>query len=111
MSSKPPQQPQQNKLFYRIGEVSRLAGLEQYVLRYWETEFPQINPDKGKTGQRLYTKKHLDTILLVKQLLYRDGFTIAGARRKLNSRAGQDSRAAVIESAKQELKEILELLK
>ena len=82
-----PQQPQQpSKLFYRIGEMSRLTGLEPYVLRYWETEFPQIKPDKGRSGQRLYKKKDLDTILLIKQLLYKDGFTIAGARKKLNGK-------------------------
>lgn len=110
MSSTPPQ-PSPNKLFYRIGEISRLTGLEQYVLRYWETEFPQINPDKGKSGQRLYTKKNLDTILLIKQMLYKDGYTIAGARRKLNSKADQDKTSAVIESVKRELREILVLLK
>jgi DNA-binding transcriptional MerR regulator len=90
--------------------VSRLSGLEPYVLRYWETEFPQIKPDKGKSGQRLYKKKDVDTILQVKQLLYKDGFTIAGARKKLNGRSGQDVEA-VIEAAKKELREILEILK
>ena len=81
------------------------------MLRYWETEFPQIKPDKkGRTGQRLYSKKDLDSILLIKQLLYKDGYTIAGARRKLNGRGDRDSEA-IIESAKRELKEILEMLK
>lgn|SRR5208283_3388700 len=103
-----PQQP--IKLFYRIGEVSRLTGLEPYVLRYWETEFPQIKPDKGRSGQRLYTKKDLNAILRVKQLLYTDGYTIAGARKRLNGRRAQDIEA-VIETAKQELREILEMLK
>jgi DNA-binding transcriptional MerR regulator len=111
MSSNPQQQQQPSKLFYRIGEVSRLTGLEQYVLRYWETEFPQIKPDKGKTGQRLYKKKDLDTIFQVKQLLYKEGYTIAGARKKLNNREEQDTAEAVIESAKKELREILEMLK
>jgi DNA-binding transcriptional MerR regulator len=112
MSSKPPQQqPQPNKLFYRIGEVSRLSGLEQYVLRYWETEFPQIKPDKGRSGQRLYTKKDLDSILQIKQLLYKDGYTIAGARKKLNHRGEQESLDAVLESSKKQLRELLELLK
>jgi DNA-binding transcriptional MerR regulator len=107
MSSKS-QQP--SKLFYRIGEVSRLTGLEPHVLRYWETEFPQIKPDKGKSGQRLYTKKDLDAILLVKQLLYKDGYTIAGARKRLNGRGAQDVEA-VLETVKKELREILEILK
>lgn len=112
MSSKPQQQPLHlpSKLFYRIGEVSRISGLEPYVLRYWETEFPQIKPDKGKSGQRLYKKKDLETILQVKQLLYQDGYTIAGARKKLNGKNGPEV-DAVIETAKQELKEILEILK
>ncbi len=98
-----------SKLFYRIGEVSRLTGLEQYVLRYWETEFPQLKPDKGRSGQRLYKKKDIDNILHIKQLLYKDGYTIAGARKKLNGKAGQDVEA-VLESAKKELREILEIL-
>ena len=72
MSSNP-QQPQPNKLFYRIGEVSRLSGLEPYVLRYWESEFPHLKPNKGKSGQRLYSKKDLDTVLHIKQLLYKEG--------------------------------------
>jgi DNA-binding transcriptional MerR regulator len=107
MSSNP-QQP--SKLFYRIGEVSRLTGLEPYVLRYWETEFPQIKPDKGRSKQRLYKKKDLDSILQIKQMLYKDGYTIAGARKKLNGRSEKDVEA-VIETAKRELREILEILK
>lgn len=110
MSLKPPQQ-QPSKLFYRIGEVSRITGLEQYVLRYWETEFPQIKPDKGKSKQRLYSKKDLDNILLVKQLLYKEGYTIAGARKRLHGKDELDNTLSVIESAKQELREILEMLK
>ncbi len=91
--------------------MSRLTGLEQYVLRYWETEFPQIRPDKGRSGQRLYTKKDLDNILQIKRLLYKDGYTIAGARKKLNGRGEEDDTKAIIESAKKELREILEILK
>ncbi len=110
MSSNP-QQQQSSKLFYRIGEVSRLSGLEQYVLRYWESEFPQLKPNKGKSGQRLYTKKDLDAVLHIKQLLYKDGFTIAGARKKLNSKGDRDALESAVETAKKELREILELLK
>ncbi len=108
MSSKPPQSA--SKLFYRIGEVSRLTGLEPYVLRYWESEFPQIRPDKGRSGQRLYNKKDLDYILTVKSLLYNEGYTISGARKKLNGK-GERSDETVIETAKKELREILEMLK
>jgi DNA-binding transcriptional MerR regulator len=112
MSSNPQQQQQQpNKLFYRIGEVSRISGLEQHVLRYWETEFPQIKPDKGKSKQRLYSKKDLDAVLLIKQLLYKEGYTISGARKKLNGKGDKDVFEPVLETAKKELREILELLK
>jgi DNA-binding transcriptional MerR regulator len=109
MSSNPPQQ-QPSKLFYRIGEVSRLTGLEPYVLRYWETEFPQLRPEKGKSGQRIYKKKDLENILRVKQLLYDDGYTISGAKKKLNGGRGRDLQD-VLDSAKNELREILEILK
>ena len=111
MSSNPQQQQPPNKLFYRIGEVSRISGLEQHVLRYWETEFPQIKPDKGKSIQRLYSKKDLEAVLLIKQLLYKEGYTISGARKKLNGKEGQDVVESVLDTAKKELREILELLK
>ena len=91
--------------------MSRLSGLEQYVLRYWESEFPQLKPNKGKSGQRLYSKKDLDAVLHIKQLLYKDGYTIAGARKKLNSKGDRDALELVIESTKKELREILEILK
>lgn len=106
MSLKP---PRPNKLFYRIGEMSRLTGLEPHVLRYWESEFPQISPDKGTSGQRLYTQKDLDTILRIKQLHYQEGYTISGARKKLNSHTEKDVES-VLDSVKKELNEILELL-
>jgi len=105
------QQPlQPSKLFYRIGEVSRISGLEPYVLRYWETEFPHLRPEKRKSGQRLYTKKDLDNILQVKQLLYQNGYTISGAKKKLRGRSGQDT-DDLLESTKKEIREILEILK
>ena len=109
MSSNP--QQQSNKLFYRIGEVSRLSGLEQYVLRYWESEFPQLHPNKGKSGQRLYSKKDLDMVLKIKQLLYKEGYTISGARKKMNGKGDRDALVAVVETAKKELRELLEILK
>ncbi|MCK9418963.1 MAG: MerR family transcriptional regulator [Nitrospirae bacterium] len=91
--------------------MSRLSGLEAYVLRYWESEFPQLKPNKGKSGQRLYSKKDLDAVLHIKQLLYKDGYTIAGARKKMNSKGDQDALESVIASTKKELREILEILK
>jgi DNA-binding transcriptional MerR regulator len=72
---------------YKIGEVCKLADLQPYVLRYWETEFPQLSPNKSGGGQRLYTQREVDTILRIKELLYRDGFTIAGAKKKLETDA------------------------
>ena len=70
------------RLYYRIGEVSRITGLKPHVLRYWESEFKVIRPYKGSL-QRLYRKKDLDLILKIKKLLYEDGFTIAGAKKKI----------------------------
>jgi len=91
--------------------VSRLSGLEQYVLRYWESEFPQLKPNKGKSGQRLYSKKDLDTVLQIKQLLYKEGYTISGARKKMNGKGDREVFESVIETAKKDLREILEILK
>ncbi len=73
------------RLFYRIGEAAKIAGVEPFVLRYWETEFPQIKPAKKSTGQRVYYEEDLKTILKIKKLLYEDGFTIAGARKALGN--------------------------
>lgn len=71
------------KLFYKIGEASEVAGVEPYVLRYWENEFPALQPRKTKSGQRIYTKKDLDLVLLIRRLLYEERYTIDGVRRKL----------------------------
>src|SRR5512136_646444 len=71
------------RLYYRIGEVSRITGLKPHVLRYWESEFRVIKPHKGGSLQRLYRKKDLDLILKIKKLLYEEGFTIAGAKKKI----------------------------
>lgn len=108
MSSNPQRNTGPNKEFFRIGEVGRLTGLEPHVIRYWETEFPQIRPYKTGSKQRLYGKKEIETILLVKRLLYEDGYTIAGAKKRLDN--GGDLEQAV-ELAKRELREILEILK
>src|SRR6266513_1977144 len=69
---------------YKIGEVCRMADVQPYVLRYWETEFPLLAPNKSGGGQRLYTRREIDVILRIKQLLYSEGFTIAGAKKKLD---------------------------
>ena len=79
------------KLFYKIGEVSRVVGVESYVLRYWETEFSFLNPRKSKSGQRIYAKNDVDLILQIKHLLYEEKYTIDGVRRKLGNDAEQQN--------------------
>jgi DNA-binding transcriptional MerR regulator len=72
-----------DKLYFRIGEVATLCRLPAYVLRFWETEFPQLKPVKSSTGQRMYRKRDVESVARIKRLLYDDGFTIAGARLQL----------------------------
>jgi DNA-binding transcriptional MerR regulator len=72
-----------SKLFFRIGEVASLVGVEPHVLRYWEREFRSIRPTKSAKGQRVYSRKDVENLLRVRDLLYRDGFTIAGAKKRL----------------------------
>src|SRR5437762_12624602 len=79
---------------YKIGEVCRMADVQPYVLRYWETEFPSLAPNKSGGGQRLYTRGEIDIILRIKQLLYSEGFTIAGAKKKLESEPFEPAAAA-----------------
>lgn len=73
------------KLFYKIGEVSRISGVESYVLRYWETEFQFLRPRKNKSGQRVYTKKDVETVLKIKTLLYDERYTIEGVKKRLGA--------------------------
>ena len=85
----------EDKQLYKIGEVCRMADVQPYVLRYWETEFPALAPEKSGGGQRLYTQREIDIILRIKQLLYSEGFTIAGAKKKLDGELdGGDVRPA-----------------
>ncbi len=79
------------KSFFRIGEVSRLTATKPFVLRYWETEFPMLQPVKSPKGQRLYRRQDVETVLKIKRLLYDEGFTIAGARRHLREQDGNGS--------------------
>ncbi|HEY8998616.1 MAG TPA: MerR family transcriptional regulator [Edaphobacter sp.] len=74
-----------DKLYFRIGEVSRLCDIPAYVLRFWESEFPQLKPHKGGTGQRLYRRRDVETVLHIKSLLYDEGYTIPGARQALKT--------------------------
>ena len=76
-----------DKLYFRIGEVAKLLSLPAYVLRFWETEFPQLKPTKSNTGQRMYRRREVELAIRVKKLLYEEGFTIAGARERLKAEA------------------------
>jgi DNA-binding transcriptional MerR regulator len=73
-----------NKLFFKIGEVCELTDTQPYVLRYWESEFPALAPAKNSSGQRIYRRKDIETVMRIKQLLYDEGFTIAGAKKRLD---------------------------
>ena len=75
------------KIYFRIGEVSALAKLPTYVLRFWETEFSQLRPTKSSTGQRMYRRRDVEFVMQIRKLLYEDGFTIAGARDRLREEA------------------------
>jgi DNA-binding transcriptional MerR regulator len=78
------------KLYYKIREVCEIIGVEAHVLRYWETEFPALSPPKSKSGQRTYRPKDIELLLQIRKLLYEDGFTIAGARKRLSTRRPAD---------------------
>lgn len=91
-----------DKLYFKIGEVSELLGVEPYVLRYWETEFPLLTPKKSGTGHRLYRRKDVELLLRIKHLLYEKRFTIEGARQTLQS----ESRAPKARTSKRAQKEL-----
>ena len=80
--------PYPDKLFYKIGEVSKIVGVEPYVLRYWETEFNFLKPRKNKSGQRVYIKKDVELLLAIKRLLYQERYTIEGVRKRLGFNSG-----------------------
>jgi len=109
-----------DKLYFRIGEVASLCRLPAYVLRFWETEFPQLKPVKSNTGQRMYRKRDVESVLRIKKLLYENGFTIAGARAQLRDEAKSErdqtalpfpTRPPVnVAYLRHELREILQIL-
>src|SRR5687767_13630740 len=84
-----------DKRTYKIGEVCRMAEVQPYVLRYWETEFPALAPTKSGGGQRLYSQREIDIVMRIKQLLYSEGFTIAGAKKKLETELDDDLQLTV----------------
>jgi DNA-binding transcriptional MerR regulator len=113
-----------NKLFFKIGEVCEITDTQPYVLRYWESEFPALAPAKNSSGQRIYRRRDIETVLRIKQLLYDEGFTIAGAKKRLEAElagradspqpsappvADERGRSALLE-VREQLREILTLL-
>ena len=102
-----------NKQYFKIGEVSSLTELETYVLRYWETEFKSIRPVRMGSNQRLYRRKDVETILEIKKLLYEEGFTIAGAKKKIvqNHKVEKESPVAKEEPSVLSTEPLRELLK
>jgi DNA-binding transcriptional MerR regulator len=119
-----------NKLFFKIGEVCEITDTQPYVLRYWESEFPALAPAKNSSGQRIYRRRDIETVLRIKQLLYEEGFTIAGAKKRLEAEmAGRvetpvpanettgvppdapgADRVAALRQVREQLREILTLL-
>jgi DNA-binding transcriptional MerR regulator len=123
----PPGDPEiPNKLYFRIGEVARLAGIKPYVLRFWESEFPALGPKKSGTGHRLYRRKDVELVLEIKRLLYEKRFTIEGARKYLDSKPKMSAMkpaahprvqgelfpgsGSIFQEIRRELTEILQLL-
>ena len=90
----------EEKLYYAISEVSRMTGLEPYVLRYWEKEFSMLKPKKNRGGTRLYTSKDIELINRINHLRTKEKLTIAGARTKLNLKRGSESKVQMVQSAK-----------
>jgi len=82
-----------DKLFFKIGEVAELTGTKPHVLRYWESEFKMLHPAKGESGQRIYRRKDVELIFSIKQLLYEENFTIAGAKKQLKKKRSNRSEA------------------
>ena len=105
-----------DKLFYKIGEVSKITGLPSYVLRFWESEFDFLRPQKGGGRQRVYTQKDVETLVQIKRMRYEQGYTIEGLRRRWNTRQGtqerKPSRAAleVLKRVRHDLNEMLKVL-
>jgi DNA-binding transcriptional MerR regulator len=100
------------KLYYSISEVSDLTGIPAHVLRYWESEFPQLHPKKSRTGNRTYQERDLEVIRKIKALLYEQRFTIAGAKVQLGPATAKTTNGdgTAIEDVRRELQEILDLL-
>ncbi len=112
MGSSPHKKLNTDKLFYKIGEVSNIAEVEPHVLRYWESEFSFLKPRKNKTGQRVYSRKDMELVLKIRDLLYKEKYTIAGVRNRFASKSQSTRTVSVqtIQGVKKKLKEILNTL-
>ncbi len=113
MESSAQTKPIPDKLFFKIGEVSEIADIESYVLRYWESEFPFLKPRKNKAGQRVYARKDLELVVQIKNLLYKEKYTIAGVRKKFSDNTITKNSVSIetIRSVRKRLKGILNILK
>lgn len=101
-----------NKLYFKIGEVSTIAGVEPYVLRYWESEFKAIKPSRTQSKQRIYRRKDVELILEIKKILYDEKFTIAGARKRLQSVKSENKKQLDLDfTVKKDQKKILKEIK
>lgn len=100
-----------DKLYFTIGEVSKIAGVKPHVLRFWEQEFPSLSPRKDDAGRRVYRKRDVETAVKIKRLLYEEKFTIAGARKALMGEELEPPEALTLDAIKNELKTVLALLK
>lgn len=101
-----------DKRYFRIGEASRIVGVQPYVLRYWESEFPQVRPQRADSNQRTYQKRDLEIILEIRRLLYEEKMTIEGARRRLREEKAKEGakEGLALEQIRRELREVLEML-
>jgi len=100
-----------DRMFFKISEVVQIAGVEAHVLRYWENEFVELTPRKTKSGRRQYTRRDIELIMEIKSLLYDDGFSIAGARKRLQKRKKTAAKEdAIIEAVRQTRKGLNEIL-
>jgi len=100
----------EEKKYFRIGEASKIIGVEPYVLRYWEKEFPQLRPKRADSRHRTYQKKDIELLLEIKRLLYEEKMTIQGAKKRLMERQKNKVKSKIIKEIKESLLEVLEIL-
>jgi DNA-binding transcriptional MerR regulator len=98
-----------DRLYYRIGDVARICGVEPYVLRFWETQFSALKPNKGGTGQRLYRRRELDLALRIRDLVHKEGYTLAGARQALEAAPRPRNKQGLLPLTEQQTQKRLEL--